>query len=169
MIKAISEKLSQYDFLTNLLPGTMLCIMLRYMVGFNFEFSAEWYQLIVIFYFVGMVNNRVGSLLIEPMLRRLKIVKPTSYKSFILAEKKDEKIHTLMVENNVYRSCISMCLITLFAFGYRWLIEHVRFFEKNTSFILLIGLIILFVFSVHKQTRYINNRVEQVNKGVDRD
>ena len=166
MIRAITDKLSQYNFLTNLLPGTMLCILLRYMVGFNLGFSAEWYQLTVIFYFVGMVNNRVGSLLIEPMLRRLKIVKPTSYKSFILAEKKDEKIPTLMVENNVYRSCISVCLITMFAFGYRWLIEHVYFFKKNTSFILLIGLIVLFIFSIRKQTRYINNRVEQVNKGT---
>ena len=163
-MKTITERLSQYNFLTNLLPGTILCTMLRYLVGFNVGFSTEWYQLIVIFYFVGMVNNRVGSLLVEPILKRFRIVKPIPYETYVLAEKNDEKIHTLMMENNVYRSCVSACLIVLIAFGYKWLMERFCFWAEYRSFILLVGLIVLFVLSIRKQTRYISNRVKQADK-----
>ena len=163
-MKTITERLSQYNFLTNLLPGTILCTMLRYLVGFDVGFSTEWYRLIVIFYFVGMVNNRVGSLLVEPILRRFGIIKPMPYETYVLAEQHDEKIRTLMTENNVYRSCLSVCLIVLISFGYKWLMDRFCFLEENTSLILLVFMIVLFVFSFRKQTRYISNRVKQADK-----
>ena len=78
-LKIFVEKLSQYNFLTNILPGTILCMILTYCVGYNFLISDNWYLQGVVFYFIGIVNNRFGSLVIENLLKKLRLVKEVLY------------------------------------------------------------------------------------------
>ena len=63
-IKAILEKLSSYNILTNIIPGAVLCVVLRYLVGYDLFADNNWFVLGVLFYILGVINNRFSSLVI---------------------------------------------------------------------------------------------------------
>lgn len=162
-IKTLIDKLSQYNFVTNILPGTMLCLMLKHIVGYDLFVTNEWYQMGIIFYFVGMVNNRFSSLVIELTMKKTKIVKFSNYKEFIAAEKKDSKITVLSMENNVFRSYISVCTISLIASLFKLIADNVNWIDEWKMQFLLVALLLLFMLSYRKQTSYVRERVEANN------
>lgn len=165
-LKVIIEKLSQYNILTNILPGTILCIVSTFCIGYNLLITDNWYLQGVIFYFVGIINNRFGSLVVEPFLKRLKILEFTSYKDYIAAESKDAKVTILSTENNVFRSCVSLCIITVLALIFRILDDNIKWVNdcncEYKMMALLILLLIVFILSYRKQTAYVNQRVKKV-------
>ena len=118
ILKLVIDKLSQYNFLTNILPGTVLCIILKYLVGYDL-IPDDYYQAGIVFYFVGMVNSRVGSLVIEPILKAISWVKFAPYSEFLRAEKEDAKLTILSQENNVFRSYISLMFISILGYIYK--------------------------------------------------
>lgn len=154
------DKLSQYSFLTNILPGAVLIIVLKYIVGYDIIIDGNWFLTGVMFYFAGMVCNRFSSLLIKPLLEALHIVKSLPYKTYIEGEKKDKKIITLNTDNNAYRTYIAVFCISLLAYFYRRILCQIDFFVDYQYVILIILLIVLFVFSYRKQTKYIRERIE---------
>lgn len=159
-IKILIDKLSQYNLVTNILPGTVLCLMLKHIVGYNLFVMNEWYQMGIIFYFVGMVNNRFGSLVIEWTVKKTKIVEFSKYKEFVVAEKKDSKITTLSMENNVFRSYISVCTISLITSLFKLIADNVNWVDEWKMHFLLAALLLLFTLSFRKQTSYVRERVE---------
>lgn len=160
-IKTLIDKLSQYNFVTNILPGTVLCLILKHIVGYDLFVTNEWYQMGIIFYFVGMVNNRFSSLVIELTMKKTKIVKFSNYKEFIAAEKKDSKITVLSMENNVFRSYISVCTISLIASLFKLIADNVNWIDEWKMQFLLVALLLLFTLSYRKQTSYVRERVEE--------
>ena len=159
ILKFIAEKLSQYNFLTNIIPGSVLCILMKYFIGYDI-IPNEPYQAGIIFYFVGMVNSRVGSLIIEPILKHVKWVVFSSYKDFLVAECKDSKVQVLNQENNVYRSYVSVFFILMIAFFYKHNLSIIQFVQNNETVFLILSLLLLFLCSYRKQTNYIRKRVE---------
>ncbi len=159
-LKLTIEKISQYCFLTNILPGTVLCILLRYVVGYDLLVYREWYLMGIVFYFVGIVNNRFGSLCVDYILKKLHIVTFVPYKDFISAEQKDAKITKLSIENNIFRSYISVCFLTLLALLFKLIANNCSFIDNNKAVIIIILLLILFVLSYRKQTNYVKKRIE---------
>lgn len=89
-LAALFGKISNYNILNNLIPGAILCVVFKYLVGYDFM-SVGTLELIVIFYFVGMVNSRIGSLLLEPLLKKVHFVTFRDHKQFVAAEQKDKK------------------------------------------------------------------------------
>lgn len=158
-LKIIFDKLSQYHFLTNILPGSVLCIVLKYLIGFNLM-PDNIYGAGIVFYFVGMVNGRVGSLVVEKVLQKTKFVKFVPYKDFIVAEKLDPKITTLSQENNTYRAYISVFLISIVFWAYRLLTDAPDMFQTIGISILLLAMLVIFAFSYQKQTNYVRSRIE---------
>lgn len=159
-LKLILDKLSQYNFVTNILPGTVLCIVLEYFVGYDVLFTENWYMLGVLFYFAGMINNRFGSLFVEWLLKKCHVVQFAPYGDFVKAEKEDEKITTLNMENNVFRSYISVCVLAILAGGYKFICSKWIWLGNQTEWILVVSLLALFVLSYRKQTNYIRKRVD---------
>ena len=157
--KLIIEKLSQYNFLTNILPGTVLCILLHYLVGYKLMLENS-YLSGILFYFVGMINGRFSSLVVEPLLKKTKVIVFAPYKNFVLAEKEDAKITQLSQENNTYRSYVSVMIVTLAAYVYKYTLAEYSFFQQNGIFILFALLVLLFIFSYRKQTEYVKRRVD---------
>jgi len=157
--KMILDKLSQYNFLTNILPGTVLCILLHYLVGYNLLLS-DYYLAGILFYFSGMVNSRFSSLIVEPLLRGLRIVVFAPYPDFLKAEKQDTKLTVISQENNTYRSYASVMIIVLLAYLYKKTLVNIEIIGNNEIVILLASLTLLFVFSYRKQTNYVKKRVE---------
>lgn len=160
-LKLLIDKLSQYNFLTNILPGTVLCLLMKYVVGYDFFVIEDWYLMGILFYLAGMVNNRFGSLIVEPFLKWIHFIKKAPYKNFIVAEKIDEKVTTLSMENNVFRSYISALALTLLAMAYKEWLSSLITNQSISSSLLLTALLILFAFSYRKQSRYVKERVEK--------
>ncbi len=159
-LKLILDKLSGYNFLTNILPGTVLCILLKYIVGYDLIVSGDWYISGIIFYFVGMTNNRFGSVVIEEIAKKTGFVCFSNYKDYIKAEEKDDKIKTISTDNNVYRSYVSVLLLTLLAYVYKFSSSHLDFLEIYKVPIILCLLLLLFAASYRKQSLYVNKRVD---------
>lgn len=158
--RLLIDKLSQYNFLTNILPGTVLCIVLKFLIGYEVFVSEDWYLMGIVFYFVGMVNNRFSSLVIEPILKCTHFVNFAPYKDYVSAEKKDAKVTTLSMENNVFRSYVSVFVLSLFAYGYKHGFNAFFPYQLSQELLLIILLLVLFAFSYRKQTKYVKNRVE---------
>ena len=163
ILKLVIDKLSQYNFLTNILPGTVLCIILKYLVGYDL-IPDDYYQAGIVFYFVGMVNSRVGSLVIEPILKAISWVKFAPYSEFLRAEKEDAKLTILSQENNVFRSYISLMFISILGYIYKNCSLNLRLSLNNESIVLIVILFVLFLFAYKKQTSFVRKRVENFIK-----
>lgn len=110
-----------------------------------------------------MVISRVGSLIIKPLLWKLKVLNKKDSSEcvdFYKAEKKDEKIKILFTDYNMYRNFIAtffLLLVSKFAYAVKnWL-------NINSTIIctiLFIFLLVLFVISYKKQLGYIHSRIE---------
>lgn len=163
VIKLIFDKLSQYNFLTNILPGTVLCIIMKYLVGYDL-IPDDYYQAGIVFYFAGMVNSRVGSLIVEPILKAISWVKFAPYPEFLQAEKEDAKLTILSQENNVFRSYISAMFISIVGYICKNCTLDLRQFSIDDTLVLIVILFVLFLFAYKKQTSFVKKRVDNFMK-----
>ena len=159
-IKLLVEKFDRYNFLTNMLPGAVLCMALEHFVGYKLLESNEWMLSVILFYFVGIVNNRFGSLVVESSLKRLTIFKFEPYEDYIKAEKIDKKIDVLNADNNSFRSYISVFLLSLLAFIFKTVTNYFPAVKEIEGFILIFSLLILFICAYHKQTESLRKRIK---------
>lgn len=158
-ITKILEKLSSYQILNYLIPGSVLCVLLKHLVGYDI-ISFSMVENVIICYFVGMVNSRLGSLILYPILKKTKFIKEADYPDFIAAEKKDAKVTILNDINNVFRSFANVMLLLLCALGVKNIECISNFVVANINWIAVISLFVLFLLSVRKQTNYVRKRVE---------
>ncbi len=162
-LAAILGKISNYNILNNLIPGAILCVVFKYLVGYDFM-SVGTLELIVIFYFAGMINSRVGSLILEPFLKKVKWVTFRDHHSFVEAEQKDKKLNSLVEVNNMYRSMISVAFTALLVKIYYVGVEQHWVFGNVSEWVLLFAILILFAFAYKKQTKYIVSRIDYHTK-----
>ena len=114
-----------------------------------------------LYYFVGLVISRIGSLVVEPILIKLRFLKFADYKDFVAASQKDSKLEVLSEANNTCRTLCSMFLLLLLLKLYDWIAQAVEFLRGQTAILLLIvALFVMFLFSYKKQTKYVADRVE---------
>lgn len=162
-MKELLEKVSSYNFFNYLLPGTIFVYALRGITEFNLlrENILEGF---FINYFIGLVISRVGSLIVEPFLKKVGYIKFAEYGKYISASQKDTKIELLSEINNMYRTILSTIIILLL--GKCWeIVQEWQKIPQEESLMCLLGILaILFLFSYRKQTEYIKNRVENIKK-----
>ena len=161
-MKEILDKITSYNIFNYLLPGTLFVYILGNYVGYNLVVENP----IIggfLYYFVGMVVSRFGSVLIEPILVYIKFLKFEDYKNYISASKKDIKIELLSEVNNTYRTISSMFILLIFIKLYKLLSESWRITDNISISFLVILMLALFIFSYRKQTNYITKRVRENN------
>lgn len=163
-INTLLEKISSYNLLTNIIPGAVLCAVLRYLVGYDLIVENNWLIIAVTFYIVGVINNRFGSVVIEPFLKWVRFIKRCSYEEFIEVEKTDHKLTTLSTENNVFRSYLAVFFLSMLAVLYRDVLSKWCFLADNIDIILIVLSVALFAFAYRKQTRIITQRVKIESK-----
>ncbi len=161
-MKEIIDKLASYNLFNYLLPGVLFVTIANKFTGYSFTED----NLIVagfVYYFIGLVISRFGSLVIEPFLKKISFLKFIDYKEYIIASKKDPKIDLLSESNNMYRTFILM-LVLLVVLKLYELIELKFQMLKNWNPYILIGLLlIMFLYSYQKQTGYITKRIKANN------
>jgi hypothetical protein len=157
-MKELFEKLTSYNIFNYLLPGILFVIIAKYFTDYNL---IQENNLIgaFLYYFIGMVISRFGSLTIEPILKQIKFVKFSDYKDFILASKKDDKIELLSEVNNTYRTIAAMLFLILVLKCYAYLDVRYHFPKAITFTVLIILILLMFLFAYRKQSSYITKRI----------
>jgi hypothetical protein len=162
MTKEIIEKISSYNLFNYLLPGILFVYAISNITNFNLLIDNVVIA-IFLYYFVGLVINRFGSIVIQPLLETVKFVRSANYKDFLPASEKDNKIELLSEINNMFRTFISMLVLILLTIVYDKIAICFCIPLKNTIVALVIALLVLFLFSYRKQTTFIRKRVERLN------
>lgn len=162
-IKDIFDKISSYNIFNYLLPGILFVFLTKEVASYNL---IQENNLIgaFLYYFAGMVVSRFGSLFIEPLLKLIKFLKFSDYKSFVAASKKDSKIELLSEVNNTYRTILSMFTLLIFEKIYLHIKAYYGIQHHTTVIVLTLFITMLFLFSYRKQTNYITKRIEANNQ-----
>jgi hypothetical protein len=158
-MKEVYDKLSSYNIFNYLFPGILFVVLSKVFVGYNFILENNFLGAFL-YYFIGMVISRFGSIIIEPVLKKITFLKFEPYKNYVDACKKDTKIELLSEVNNTYRTLVSMVLLLLLLKLYFFLDVKFRF-TKDTAYLTFLALLLLmFLFSYRKQTNYISKRIK---------
>jgi hypothetical protein len=155
------KKVSQYQLFNFLMSGAVLVAALSKTTDIHLG-SDDVILSFFLYYFVGLVISRVGSLVVEPTLKLLRVIKYLPYTDYVQAAQLDAKLDTLSQENNTYRTLIATFLMFI---GFYLLDKHAHSLLSGKSSVVIVGgaalLILLFAFAYHKQTKYITKRINK--------
>ena len=162
-MEKLIERISNYHIVNTLIPGFIFTYLSKQLLSVDFYSEKILYNFFI-FYMLGIICNRIGSIIIEPFFKLIHIVKFAPYEEYVKAELKNPKIESLNTDNNFYRT---ICATILFIIGeklYIYLIAICPFIASYKNEIIIFLVLTLFTFSYHKQTSYIKKRVETINK-----
>jgi hypothetical protein len=153
------DKISSYNLFNYLLPGVLFSVIASKLTHYSF-LEHEVVVAAFLYYFIGLVVSRFGSLVVEPMLRAVGFVKFADYESFVAASKKDSKIEVLSEANNTYRTLCSLFILLLLLKLYEKVASRCSLLERSGVIVLLVLLLITFMFAYRKQTEYVKKRIK---------
>jgi hypothetical protein len=167
----IIEKISVYEIINNVIPGSIYIVMIEYLTCFRILTGKLFFD-VVLLYFAGLVISRIGSLFLEPLLRwKYKKGKAflvfAPYEDYLKAEMldKDGRVRYLSMVNNMFLCLTATVLCILLTVLYNFLQPKIYLLGINSNLFTVIGcilLVLLFAFSYKKQTEYVKKRVEFV-------
>ena len=173
-LERIAEQISAYEIFNHIVPGAVYIILADRLTAFSF-LTGRVLPDIIIFYFAGVVIGRIGSLLIEKALSHKgkktgkTFLERAPYSDYLKAEKKDteHKLNQLLTANNMYRSLASAAVFLLLSVLADWLLPVLpggTIPRRIFILIVCVLLVLLFLFSLRKQTGYIAKRVQHMTK-----
>lgn len=151
------NKIEAYNIFNFLFPGIIFASILTFLIEENI-YSSSLIIATFEYYFTGLVLSRIGSIVINPILEKTKIIKKEKYKNFICKEEKDTKIEILQREANQYRTFVAVFICLLLVEIYICIFVDI---SKINTIIYFIILIIIFVLSYRKQTNFIIQRIKE--------
>ena len=157
-MKDLIDKLSSYNIFNYLLPGVVFVAIASSLTKYNFV-QKDIVIGVFLYYFIGLVISRIGSVVIEPILKWTGFVRFSEYRDYVDASHKDKFLDVLSEANNMYRTFLSLFLSLFFLKIYEALSESFQCLNSLSSEIAIVGLLALFAFSYRKQTAYITKRV----------
>lgn len=158
-MKDFLSKLSSYNLFNYLLPGIIFVVLAKELCNYSFV-QQDIVLGVFLYYFIGLIISRFGSLVIEPILKYISFLRFAEYKDFVAASKKDEKIELLSEVNNTYRTLCSLFLLLGFLKIYGIIENKYTALKDWNSVILIFLLLVMFLFSYRKQTKYITKRIQ---------
>ena len=161
-MKEFLDKLSSYSIFNYLLPGTIFAGLSDKLTSYSLIQDNILIGLFL-YYFIGLIISRIGSLTLEPLLKWIKVVKFADYNDYVKASKLDPKVELFSEQNNMYRTLCSLPIMLGFLKIYDGLIRNnLPGGAHMNDVILLMGLLALFLMSYRKQTKYVVQRIETV-------
>lgn len=158
-MKDLLEKLSTYNIFNYLFPGVLVAVFGTAVSSFDL-LADDIVVGVFLYYFYGLVVSRIGSLVIEPILKWARVVRFASYTDFVVASRIDKKIDMLSEQNNVYRTLASTFLcLTLLGLA-DWALARLPTLSVYRAHITVLLLLVLFIWSYRKQTNYVSARVK---------
>lgn len=155
----ILKKISSYNLFNYLFPGVLFSAIATVFT----KYALIQDDIIVglfTYYFIGLVISRLGSIIIEPLLKTVSLLKFSDYKDYVSATKKDSSIELFSEINNMYRTICSMLSMVLVLKLYEYLEFRFTFLNDVRYYLLIVALLVIFLLSYKKQTSYINKRIK---------
>lgn len=152
------SKLSSYNLFNYLFPG----VLFAFLIDATTPYPLVQKDIVVgafVYYFAGLVVSRVGSLVLEPLLKKLGFLKFADYPKFVAASKLDPKLELLSEANNVYRTLSALLVVVLLVRLYAGLEHALPGLAVWNSYVLLVLLLGMLLLSYRKQTAYVVKRV----------
>lgn len=158
-MKEILDKITSYNLFNYLLPGVIFVAILdKFTI-----YSLTQENLVIgafVYYFIGLVISRFGSLIIEPFLKLVSFLKFADYADFVSASKNDPNVEAFSEVNNMYRTFTAMLVLLLLLRGYEFLAIKIPILSAHAQLNLVAALLVMFLFSYRKQTGYITKRIK---------
>jgi hypothetical protein len=159
-MKELIAKISSYNLFNYLFPGVVFVALSNALTTYSFV-QDNLLVAAFLYYFIGLVISRFGSLVVEPLLKKLHFLRFADYDDFVSASRSDPQIEVLSEANNTYRTLCSTFLLLLLLMLYDWLAQSLAFLrDSKTTVLLIVLLLVTFLFSYRKQTKYIKKRVD---------
>lgn len=165
-LKIIIERVSNYELLNNIIPGSIYVILTEKLTSFKIQ-TGDFWQDIIVFYFGGLVIGRIGSLVVERFLKWSKKTQFEPHSDYVKAENKNKLVRELSTINNMYRTytAVAMCLAFTVIFNHLWALLEKCDWSKSVMYLVGCGLlVVIFGKSYIKQTEYISSRVKTINQ-----
>lgn len=159
----IIKKISSYNVFSRLFPGIVFYVLINEFTSFSLP-QCGILESMFIYYFLGMCMDRVGSLVMEPILKKIEFIKFSSYEDYIESSKNDNEIKTLEEISKAYRSMLSVFIVFLIIKIYEQLTNYCIFFEYAGYIIIFVTLIVMFLYSYKKQINYVGKRIDKYKK-----
>lgn len=153
------KKIDSYHLFNYLVPGVVATECILWLL--NVKVDLNVFSGFFIFYFVGLVISRIGSIIVEPILRTLGVIKFKPYAEYLKASKKDDRLELMSQENNAYRTYVAMCVTTVPVFIYAYTNHANRHLTAHAIplGIILVGVTVLMVLAYRKQTSFVTKRI----------
>lgn len=158
-MKDILDKLTSYNIFNYLFPGVLFVIIAKATTDYNF-IQEDNLLGAFLYYFIGMTVSRFGSVIIEPLFKKIKFLKFRDYKEYVVASKQDTKIELLSEVNNTYRTLNSMMFLLLILKLYSFCSIEFQLSHTFSLICLTILTTVLYLFSYRKQTNFITKRID---------
>lgn len=157
-MKDLLDKLGSYNIFNYLLPGVLFAVFIEHatsvkLLQINIVIGA------FVYYFLGSVISRVGSILVEPALLRFGVITYEPYEEFVRASKIDSKLEVLSEANNMYRTICALMFSIAAVTMYNFVAERLTLLQAAAPFVCVGGLFVLFLVAYRKQTAYIRKRI----------
>ena len=175
VFEKLIEQISAYEIMNHIIPGGVYLIFADRLTSFTF-LTEHILANVILSYFAGVVIGRIGSLLIERGMERIKnprcwfSLNRAPYKDYVQAEKQDNehKLQQLLAANNMYRALAATALLLFMTVLFDWGMSFIAagsIIRRIAVLFACLCLSFLFLLSFRKQTNYIRDRVESLNKG----
>jgi len=162
-MKDLLEKLSSYNIFNYLLPGIIFVVFVEALTTFHLV-QKDIILGVFFYYFIGLIISRLGSLVIEPLLKLIRFVRFAPYTDFVTASQKDEKLIVLSEANNMYRTFCALFMVLALLKVYEWLLSRFPELQQFCGEALLLALLAIFCLSYRKQCQYITKRIDSALK-----
>jgi len=162
-MKEILDKITSYNLFNYLLPGILFVVILEKITSYTF-IQKDVIIGAFVYYFIGLVISRFGSLLVEPFLKKISFLEFADYKDFVSASKKDPKIEIFSEANNMYRTLSAMFILLISIKLYEVFRDKILYPVEWNIHILVVLLLVMFLFSYRKQTAYVVKRVNAIKE-----
>ena len=159
-MEKVLDKLTSYNLFNYLLPGVLFSVVLERITPYSLTHENIVIAAFV-YYFIGLIVSRFGSLVVEPILKWVRFLKFAPYPDFVAAAKGDSKIDELSETNNMYRTFVSVMVVLAGAKGYELFLYKIPLLAEHGILIGFVALFVMLLLSYRKQTSYIRRRIER--------
>lgn len=157
-MKDLLDKLSSYNIFNYLLPGVLFAAFADALTTLALV-QKDIVVGVFVYYFCGSIVSRVGSLLVEPLLRRIGFLKFAPYEDFVRVAKSDTKLEVLSESNNMYRTFCALMLSVAAVSLYDLAAQSYSLLRTVAPAVCILGVALLYLFAYRKQTDYIAKRI----------
>ena len=102
-MESLLSLLNEYELFNNIFPGIIFLYFSNLQNYIPILDKIDIYEKLFLYYFIGLIISRIGSLFLEPFFLKLEIIKFADYSKFLKAEEKESKIFKLIRRNKKMR------------------------------------------------------------------